>query len=305
MRKEKSLNFLYYVSYLILIIFSFQLSLNFFYSLINLGKLKFLDFLIIFLSIFLYFISKYKEDKLVNFKNIFKNFKLNNPKTLFPEMVRLGSSYGFSLSFFYLISIFLPSSIRYLIDSSFIMKTIGNFLQNQYVDLVLEYFITFFLGVILLIIFIFLYFLIASLLYLIFTPFTSNLKSKSLLFFQRAKETVNYLFFKNKNEQEKMKLDFLDYFIIFLAFILSSIIFFYLFSRFENFFYQKLNLDSRKSLLDNLKYLTEIVKIKNFFYFFTPLPIYVFFKILFDRKIRKKFGLTASHINLQDKNQEI
>jgi len=144
MRKEKSLNFLYYVSYLILIIFSFQLSLNFFYSLINLGKLKFLDFLIIFLSIFLYFISKYKEDKLVNFKNIFKNFKLNNPKTLFPEMVRLGSSYGFSLSFFYLISIFLPSSIRYLIDSSFIMKTIGNFLQNQYVDLVLEYFITFF-----------------------------------------------------------------------------------------------------------------------------------------------------------------
>jgi len=71
MRKEKSLNFLYYVSYLILIIFSFQLSfqlsLNFFYSLINLGKLKFLDFLIIFLSIFLYFISKYKEDKLFNF----------------------------------------------------------------------------------------------------------------------------------------------------------------------------------------------------------------------------------------------
>ena len=277
MTRKIKLSLLDNLSYLILTALTFALSLNFFYHLLNLKNFAFLDFLIIFLSLLLYFTSKLKEGKTFNFQNIYKNLKQNKIKSLSPEMIRLGSAYGFSISLFYFLSIFSPNFF-----SSFIIKKMGSLLENTYVDLFLDILIVIPLIFAFLFLLMPLYFIITLIFYFLFSPFTSNL---SISHFQRTKEIFNSFFFKNKSEN--LKLNLVDIFILFISLFVSFFILFY----FLNFLFLKLNLDPHKSLLDNLKYLLEIIKIKKIISFLLPIPLYVFFKLLFDEKTKREIGL--------------
>jgi len=279
MTRKIKLSLLDNLSYLILTALTFALSLNFFYHLLNLKNFAFLDFLIIFLSLLLYFTSKLKEDKTFNFQNIYKNLKQNKIKSLSPEIIRLGSAYGFSISLFYFLSNFFPNFF-----SSFIIKEMGSLLENKntYVDLFLDILIVIPLVFAFLFLLIPLYFIITLIFYFLFSPFTSNL---SISHFQRVKEIFSNLFFKNKSEN--LKLNFVDIFILFISLFISFFILFY----FLNFLFLKLNLDPHKSLLDNLKYLLEIIKIKKLISFLLPIPLYIFFKLLFDEKTKREIGL--------------
>jgi hypothetical protein len=78
-----------------------------------------------------------------------------------------------------------------------------------------------------------------------------------------------------------------DIFILFISLFISFFILFY----FLNFLFLKLNLDPHKSPLDNLKYLLGIIKIKKLISFILPIPLYVFFKLLFDEKTKREIGL--------------
>jgi len=277
MTRKIKLSLLDNLSYLILTALTFALSLNFFYHLFNLKNFAFLDFLIIFLSLLLYFTSKLKEDKTFNFQNIYKNLKQNAIKSLSPEIIRLGSAYGFSISLFYFISNFFPNFF-----SSFIIKEIGSLLENTYVDLFLDILIVIPLIFAFLFLLMPLYFIITLIFYFLFSPFTSNLSTSP---FQRTKEIFNSFFFKNKSEN--LKLNLVDIFILFISLFISFFILFY----FLNFLFLKLNLNPHKSLLDNLKYLLEIIKIKKIISFLLPIPLYVFFKLLFDEKTKREIGL--------------
>mgnify|MGYP001098704636 CR=1 FL=1 len=277
MKNKIKISFLDHIAYLILIVLSFSLSFSFFYSLFNLKNLNLIDFFIIFLSIIMYFSSKLKEDQSFNFYNFYKNLSLNKIENLFPEIIRLGSSYGFSISLFYFLSIFFPKSNFF---SSFVIKEFGSLLQNNFIDLILEILIVLPLVLILLIIIIFLSFIIALILYLPISFFSSNSPTSH---FQKVKEIFSNKFLKNKDKN----LNFTDDLIVFVSLIISLFILF----SFSDFVFLKLNFDPQKSLIENLKYLLEKVGIKNLISFLLPIPLYLFFKILFDEKIKKGLGL--------------
>ncbi len=290
MKRKIKLSLLNNLTYLISLVLTFALSLNFFYHLLNLKNFTTLDFLIIFLSLLLYFTSKLKEDKTFNFQNIYKNLKQNRTGALFPEIVRLGSAYGFSISLFYFLSNFFSNFL-----SSFIIKETGSLLENTYVDLFLDILIVIPLIFLFLFLLMPLYFATTLIFYFLFSPLTSNL---SISRFQKVKEIFHNLFLKNKTEN--LKLNLIDIFILFVSLIISFFVFFY----FLNFLFLKLNLDPHKSLLDNLEYLWEIIKIKKIISFLLPLPLYAFLKLLFDEKTKKELGLKIK-VNLSNKSQEI